>query len=224
MVAQLTPGGAASAALAAERAPSAGRAVHAVDLPGVLAPPRAGTVSLLGALAFQRLAELAPRLVLGTRLALQAPSIPGVRPGLRIVRLRRRVSHVGLLPPRGYVHSLAYQVPPGRQPPRCRAAAPESRSRRIPRSEGYERQAHAGVLGADRGIWRCLPPDLLGEFAGVVLVVGADDQEPPAPYDRPAFAAQLVCQRYRLVVRQELDPGFPLGDPGGEGLGGFGVL
>src|SRR5436190_9892981 len=123
MVAQLTPGGAASAALAAERAPSAGRAVHAVDLPGVLAPPRAGTVSLLGALAFQRLAELAPRLVLGIRLALQARSVPGVRPGLRIVRLRRRVSHVGLLPPRGYVHSLAYQVPPGRQPPRCRAAA-----------------------------------------------------------------------------------------------------
>src|SRR5436190_23125121 len=104
MVARLTPGEPASAALAAERAPSAGRAVYAVDLPGVRAPPCAGTVGLPGALALQRLAELAPRLVLGTRLVLQARSVPGVRLGLRIFRLRRRVSHVGLLPPRGYIH------------------------------------------------------------------------------------------------------------------------
>src|SRR4030095_11275163 len=123
MVARLTPGGTTSAALAAERAPSPGRAVHAVDLPGVLAPPREGIVSLLGALAFERRSELAPRFVLGTRLALPARSVPGVRLGLRIFRLRRCLSHVGLLPPRGYVHSLAYRVPPGGQPPRRRADA-----------------------------------------------------------------------------------------------------
>src|SRR5262245_21868433 len=102
-----------------------------------------------------------------------------------------------------------------------RAAKPR---RRNPRSEGYERQAHAGVLRTDRGIWRRLPPDLLGEFAGVVLVIGAHDQELPAPYDRPALAAQLVRRRARPGVRRELDPALPLGGPGGEGLCGFGVL
>src|SRR5262249_61120239 len=69
-----------------------------------------------------------------------------------------------------------------------------------PGSERDERQAHAGGLGADGGIRRCLPPDLLGEFAGVILVVGPDDQELPAPDDRPALAAELVRQRDRLAV------------------------
>src|SRR5215831_17644143 len=81
------------------------------------------------------------------------------------------------------------------------------RARRMAWSEGNERQAHTGVLRLDEGVRRRLPLDLLGECAGVILIVGADDQELPAPDDRPALAAQLVRQRDRLVVRRELDPG-----------------
>src|SRR5262249_33709716 len=116
--------GAGSAALAAERPTAPGRAVGAVDLPGVLAPVGAGGVRLLGALALQRLADLPFRLVLGTGPA------RGAGPVLGAFRLRRRVSHTGLLPPCGYVPASHTPVPAG--PPA------------IPCSEGDERQAHAG--------------------------------------------------------------------------------
>src|SRR5215831_15293622 len=110
-----------AAALAAERALLAGRAVRTVDLPGVLAPAPAAGVGLLGALAFQRLAELAHRLVLGARsvagahLAPRAGPVPGTRLALGALRLRRRVSHVGLLPPAD-TPSLAHPAAPGRGP------------------------------------------------------------------------------------------------------------
>src|SRR5215510_13324716 len=93
-----------AAALAAERALLAGRAVRTVDLPGVLAPAPAAGAGLLGALALQRLAELAPRLVLGARsarthLASGTRLALGTRLAPRTFRPRRRVSHAGLLPP-----------------------------------------------------------------------------------------------------------------------------
>src|ERR1022692_3726863 len=94
-------------------------------------------------------------------------------------------------------------------------------SRAWQRSEGFERQEHAGMLGADCCVGRRLPPDLLGEFTSVILVGGADDQEPPAPHDRPALAAQLARQRDRLTVRRKLDPCLPLGDAAGDGLSGL---
>ena len=91
-------------------------------------------------------------------------------------------------------------------------------------SELHERPAHAGLLGDDRGAGRCLPPDLSGQFPGLVLVAGADEEELPAPHDRPAFVFQRARQRDRLAVRAELNPDLPLGDPRGHGLGGLGVL
>ena len=54
------------------------------------------------------------------------------------------------------------------------------------RSEGYEWQAHAGLLDVDRGFWRCLPPDLLAEFPGVVLVAGGGRLLPPHAQTRIA--------------------------------------
>src|SRR5262249_61193005 len=99
-----------AAALAEDRPPTAARAVRSVDLPGVLAPAAAAGAGLLGLLAVQRLAELSPRLVLGTRPVAGAHLVPGALvPGaspalgtrltLRAFRPRRRVSHSGLLPP-----------------------------------------------------------------------------------------------------------------------------
>src|SRR5260370_26685002 len=73
-----------AAGLAAKRTPTPGQAAGAVDLPGVLATAGRVRVRMLGALALQRLAELALDLFLGT------------------FRLRRGVSHAYLLPVRPY--------------------------------------------------------------------------------------------------------------------------
>src|SRR5262249_3235561 len=72
-----------AAALAAERTPVPGPAVSAVDLPGFLAPARVRSACLFGALAFQCLAELASRLVLGIRLVAGSRLAPGTRLALR---------------------------------------------------------------------------------------------------------------------------------------------
>src|SRR5205814_9462211 len=125
---------------------------------------------LLGPLAIQRLAELAPRLVLGTRPVAGAHLVPGASPArgtrlaLRAFRPRRRVSHSGLLPPAA-TPSLAHPAAPGRRPARCAAAAG-------PGSGRDERQARPGRLGAARGMqWRP-PPDLAGARAAGLPVAG----------------------------------------------------
>src|ERR1700689_589030 len=80
-----------AAGLAAKRTPAPGQAAGAVNLPGVLATAGRVCVRVIGTLALQRLAELAPGLILGSiRL----------RRVLGTVRLRRGVSHAGLLPGR----------------------------------------------------------------------------------------------------------------------------
>src|SRR5215467_5636347 len=81
------PGG--SAALAAERATVHGRAVGAVDLPGVLGPGRAVGARFPGTLALQRLTELGLYLVRGGGLV---PLVSGM------FRPCRLASHGGLLP------------------------------------------------------------------------------------------------------------------------------
>src|SRR5260221_5665290 len=87
-----------AAGLAAKRTPTPGQAAGAVDLPGVLATAGRVRVRMLGALAFQRLAELALDLFLGT------------------FRLRRGVSHADLLPGRPYpqLRTCDNGMPPGR--------------------------------------------------------------------------------------------------------------
>src|SRR6516165_1095721 len=67
-----------SAALAAERAAVPGRAVSAVNLPGVLAPGRAGVACFPGTLALQCLAELGLRLVCGGGLVPPARTVTGL--------------------------------------------------------------------------------------------------------------------------------------------------
>ena len=91
----------------------------------------------------------------------------------------------------------------------------------VKQSEGHERHERVGTLDTDSRIWRRLVPDQFGEFPGFVLVVGADDKEPPAPHDCPAFTAQFARQRDRLAVRRQFDPDLPLGDPACHGLGGL---
>src|SRR6266404_5539990 len=114
--------------------------------------------------------------------------------------------------------------------PRYPPALPDTPARGLafqhaPRaSERHKWHQRVGALGADRRARRCLLADLPGEVSGFVFVAGADGKEPPAPHDRPAFAAQLVRQRDRLAARRQLGPGLPLADPGRAGLGGFLVL
>src|SRR5689334_14670660 len=141
-----------AAALAAERPLLAGRAVRTVDLPGVLAAAPAAGVGLLGALAFQCLAELAPRLVLGarsvgTRLARGTGPALGTRLALRTFRPRRRVSHAGLLPPAD-TPSLAHPAATDWRPvPRHRTG------RRMPDQKGMngKRMPEASALTVASG-------------------------------------------------------------------------
>src|SRR6204780_135761 len=96
-----------AAGLAAKRTPAPGQAAGAVDLPGVLATAARVRVRILGTLALQRLAELAPGLILGTiRL----------RRVLGTIRLRRGVSHAELLPGRRYpqLRTCDARMPRGR--------------------------------------------------------------------------------------------------------------
>jgi hypothetical protein len=93
--------------------------------------------------------------------------------------------------------------------------------RGIAQSEIYERRVDRGVLGANRRVYGCLPPDLVGDLLSVVLVVGTDDKELPPPDDRSPLAAEPARQRNRLVMRGELRPRLPLGHTGGQGLGGL---
>src|SRR6516165_3663043 len=77
-----------SAALAAERAAVPGRAVSAVDLPGVLAPGRAGGACFPGTLALQCLAELGLHVICGDGLVhpVRAVAGLGVADGACLVR------------------------------------------------------------------------------------------------------------------------------------------
>src|SRR5712691_12562475 len=97
-----------AAGLAAKRTPAPGQAAGAVDLPGILATAGRVRVRMLGALAFQRLAELALDLFPGT------------------FRLRRGVSHADLLPGRPYpqLRTCDTGMPPDR------AAGSDRRRRR----------------------------------------------------------------------------------------------
>src|ERR1700728_1476342 len=90
-----------AAGLAAKRTPAPGQATGAVDLPGVLATAGRGCGRIIGTLALQRLAELAPGLILG---------VIRLRRVLGTIRLRRGVSHAELLPGRGF-HSLPTAKP-----------------------------------------------------------------------------------------------------------------
>jgi Glyoxalase-like domain len=81
-----------AAGLAAKRTPAPGQAAGAVDLSGVPATAGRVRVRMPGVLAFQRLAELALDLFLGT------------------FRLRRGVSHTDLLRD-GHIYSFAHVIP-----------------------------------------------------------------------------------------------------------------
>src|SRR6266496_988135 len=81
------------------------------------------------------------------------------------------------------------------------------------RSEGHERHERACWLGM-HGSGRGQLLDRPGELARVVLVVGADDKEPPATDHRAAVPAQPRGQFHRVMTRGRLDSHLPLGAPG----------
>ena len=60
--------------------------------------------------------------------------------------------------------------------------------------------------------------DLLGEGAGVVLVVGTEYQVFPTAYHRAALRLQPLSELDRLTMRWQLNVHFPSGLPGCEGL------
>jgi hypothetical protein len=83
------------------------------------------------------------------------------------------------------------------------AAFPRKRvsERRGPRSGGRERPAHSGQLDLDRGVGWYVPPDLSGEFPGLVLVGGADKENfqrrtiaRPSPSSLRASATAWRCE------------------------------
>src|SRR5713226_766421 len=115
-----------AAGLAAKRTPAPGQAAGAVDLPGVLATAGRVRVRMLGALAFQRLAELALDLFLG------------------VFRLRRGVSHADLLPGRPYpqLRTCDTGMPPGRVAGSDRRRPPNALSCRLPSAEASIRQGY----------------------------------------------------------------------------------
>jgi hypothetical protein len=114
-----------AAGLAAKRTPAPGQAAGAVDLPGVLATAGRARVRILGALAFQRLAELALDLFLGT------------------FRLRRGLSHVDLLlgRPCPQLRTCDTGTPPGR-------VADSDRRRRRPPCHQRRRLQAGGWTGS----------------------------------------------------------------------------
>src|SRR6266568_6223434 len=126
-----------AAGLAAKRTPTPGQAAGAVDLPGVLATAGRVRVRMLGALAFQRLAELALDLFLGT------------------FRLRRGVSHADLLPGRPYpqLRTCDTGTPPGR------VAGSDRRRRRT--------RCHAAVSAFSGGCRRACGLGLADDLRGV---------------------------------------------------------
>lgn len=73
----------------------------------------------------------------------------------------------------------------------------------------------------DRRIRGRLPPDMGGQFAGLILVGGTDHEELPPPDDRPPFAAKPGRQRHRLLMGGELGPHLPLRHAGGQGFLGL---
>src|SRR5260221_3839569 len=130
-----------AAGLAAKRTPAPGQAAGAVDLLGALFTAGRVRVRMLGALAFQRLAELALDLFLGT------------------FRLRRGVSHADLLPGRPYPQLRTCDVgtPPGR------VAGSDRRRRRtyyaahVAKPAGLQLRLAGGVSPAASGGHRCFP-------------------------------------------------------------------
>src|SRR5690348_8808135 len=82
-------------------------------------------------------------------------------------------------------------------------------ARQVPRSERDERQAHTGGLGGHLGVGGCLLPDVLGESPGVVVVVGADDEELPPAHHGIALTLQLVRQRDGLPMRRQFGACLP---------------
>src|SRR6516162_4298040 len=124
-VSVLSPMAGRSAALAAERAAVPGRAVRAVNLPGVLAPGRADGARFPGTLALQRLEESGLHLICGGGLVRPAWTVAGLclvsgacsirgswlLPMARHVagtfRPCRLAGHGGLLPRDGHLRSCA---------------------------------------------------------------------------------------------------------------------